>query len=74
MWKNNANTSGFKLIYSAYPPSEFSGWPDVPLMFGFTDQTSEYQEITLNSDLIQLEICVDGNASNTNHDFEGFKF
>ena len=76
MWKNTANTSGFKVWFSAYPPSEFSGWPDQEHMFGFTDETSNIEEITLDSEVVFLETCVDGYPANSspNADFEGIFF
>ena len=74
MWKNALNTSGFQVTYSAFPPSEFVGWPDETHIFGMTDHGSELEEITLDSELTGIEICVDGygNPTNNNHDFEGF--
>ena len=46
MWKQASNTDGFKLTYSAWPPSEFDGWPDEEHIFGTT--TSPEEEITLD--------------------------
>ena len=37
MWKGDANTSGFEVTYSAWPPDNFVGWPDETHIFGLTD-------------------------------------
>ena len=59
MWKNGNNTSGFLVTYSAYSQSE--GWPDETHMFGTTDgDLNQIEEISLDSDLSELLICVDG--------------
>ena len=34
LWKNNVNSSGFEVTFSAWPPEEFDGWPDETFMFG----------------------------------------
>ena len=72
MWKTDLNTSGFEVTYEAYPPSEFSDWPPETHIFGLTYKTLD--EITFDSELTEIHICVDSHASPYYSDFEGFKF
>ena len=76
MYKNTARTSGFEVTYSAWPPANFIGWPDETHLFGTSGYTSGQKTVTFDSELIELQVCVDGsnNPTLTSHDFEGFNF
>ena len=53
-------------------PTVYSGWPAVTHLFGFSDETSHQETVSINSDLIRLDICHDSSVFYPENDFEGF--
>ena len=74
MWKNAFFTSGFRLTFE--PIFKFTtGWNPVTLLYGYTDQTSEFEEIEIDYDLLKIGICIDDLHEFEDYkDFEGFEF
>ena len=52
MFKNGHNTAGFTLTFS--PPSSYTGWPDETHTFGNTGETSQYQSITFDNEIVSI--------------------
>ena len=74
MWKGCCESYGFEVTFSAYPPDEFKGWPDLTHRFGF-NVPGNMEEITLNSDITKLQTCVDKvGTGKVKSDFEGLYF
>ena len=57
LWTDGSNSSGFEVTFSAFPQSEFIGWPDITHVFGETHFTSNLETVTLNSEIFQLSVC-----------------
>ena len=53
-------------------PADYSGWPAQTHLFGYSTETSHQETVSINSDLIQLDICHDSSAFYPENDFEGF--
>ena len=60
-------TSGFEAYFDAYPPSEFSGWPQLYHLYGTRDLPL-HGEIDLDKDVVSLGLCCGGPGG-----FEGIR-
>ena len=65
---NTEVTSGFEAFYEAYPPGQFSGWPQLYHLYGSKDLGAA-EELILTKDIVVLGICGDSSGP---HGFEGF--
>ena len=60
MWKNDINTSGFKVTYERPDTPEFGGWPlTLEHMFGSVLELNVPEEIDLDKDLQGIAVCID---------------
>ena len=59
IYHTGANSSGFKLRFSAWPASLFTGWPDEEKMFGTTDSITATNVQVFDTDLTEVGVCVD---------------
>ena len=50
IYKNQEYTSGFEMTFEV--PTDYSGWPAVTHLFGFSDETSHKETVSIDSELI----------------------
>ena len=76
LYKDVRSASGFEVTFCPHPREQFPGLPEETHLFGQTTHVKKVEEITLDSDLKRVEICVDNvhAQGGAGADFEGFKF
>ena len=76
LYKDVRSASGFEVTFCPHPREQFPGLPEETHLFGQTTHVKNVEEITLDSDLKRVEICVDNvhAQGGAGADFEGFKF